>query len=235
MSAALPPVCLLVGGRGTRLGSITDETPKPLLPVGGRPFLEHVLEGLAKAGARRVVLSTGYLSEQFERALGDGSRFGLDLRYVEDGPQPAGTAGGVRNCLPMLGDRFIVMYGDSLLRADPSAVVDAHVRGSRLATMAVLPAAIAPEPPNCVVIGDSVIAYAKNPRPEAATHIDYGMLVFERAAHEGFDGSDLAALQSALAARGELTACVVDVPYTEIGTPDSLERAQREFRAEEPA
>lgn len=225
MSAALPPVCLLVGGRGTRLGSLTDRTPKPLLPVGGRPFLTHVLEGLASAGANQVVLSTGYLAEQFERVLGDGARFGLDLRYVEDGAQPAGTAGGVRNCLPELGERFIVMYGDSLLRVDPSSVVDAHTQAARLATMAVLPAAIAPEPPNCVVVGNAVTAYAKDPRPEAASHIDYGMLVFERAAFDGFDGSELSALQSNLAARGELTACVVQVPYTEIGTPDALAAA----------
>ena len=229
MTARLPPVCLLVGGRGTRLGSLTDETPKPLLPVGGRPFLEHILEALATAGVREVVLSTGYLAEQFEHVLGDGSRFGLAVRYVEDGPTPAGTAGGVRNCLHLLGDRFIVMYGDSLLRVDPSDVVHAHERAGRLGTMAVLPAAIAPEPPNSVVAGDEVTEYAKDPRPVGATHVDYGMLVFERAAFDAFDGSDLASLQQDLARRGELTACEVDLPYTEIGTPDALAAADDEL------
>lgn len=229
MTGVLPPICVLAGGRGTRLGTLTDDTPKPLLPVAGRPFLEHILEQLAGVDASRIVVSTGYLAEQFERALGDGSRFGVELLFIEDGLEPAGTAGGVRNCLTLLGDRFMVVYGDSLLRADPREIVAAHSRASRLATMAVLPAAVSPEPPNCIVDRDAVVAYGKRPRPTGATHIDYGMLVFERGAFDGFDGSDLAELQSKLAANGALTACRVDDPYTEIGTPEALARARREL------
>ncbi len=225
----LPSICILVGGRGTRLGALTDETPKPLLPVAGRPFVEHILEALSLSGARDIVLSTGYLAEQFAGTLGDGSRFGLDLAFVEDGPTPAGTAGGVRNALPLLGQRFIVMYGDSLLRTDPGTIVAAHSAGRRAATMAVLPAAISPEPPNCIVHGDAVTAYSKNPCPEGATHIDYGMLMFERTAFDRFEGSDLSDLQSLLASHGDLTACEVDRPYTEIGTPDALASADEDL------
>ena len=81
----IPSICILAGGRGTRLGSLTNETPKPLLPVGGRPFIEHILSDLSASGAQRVVLSIGYLAEQFRQVLGDGDRFDLELLYVEDG------------------------------------------------------------------------------------------------------------------------------------------------------
>lgn len=223
---SLPPICILVGGRGTRLGDLTVATPKPLLEVAGRPFIEHVLAKLRTFGAESVVLSTGYLADSFVDCLGDGTRFGLHISYVPDGDQPSGTGGGVRNCLPLLGDRFIVLYGDSFLRADPHEVLHAHARGGHKATMAVLAADSSPEPPNCVVSGDAVISYGKNPRPVGATHIDYGMLAFERTAFDGFDGSDLCDLQSTLAEQGEVTACVVLDPYTEIGTPDALSAAE---------
>jgi NDP-sugar pyrophosphorylase family protein len=222
----LPPVCILAGGRGIRLGDLTAETPKPLLTVAGRPFLEHILESLSHAGIRDVVLSIGYLAERFRETIGDGSRFGLRIAFVEDGAEPAGTAGGVRNCLPFLGSEFLVMYGDSLLRADPATVVAAHHDGGRLATMTVLPAAVAPEPPNCTVAGNAVLDYAKHPAPPDATHIDYGMLVFERAAFDAYHGSDLADLQQLLARSGQMTACVVHTPYTEIGTPAALAEAE---------
>jgi NDP-sugar pyrophosphorylase family protein len=227
----LPSICILAGGRGTRLGALTEETPKPLLPVGGRPFIEHVLLSLSTCGAHRVVLSIGYLAEQFHRALGDGSRFGLELAFVEDGDSPAGTAGGVRNCLPLLDDPFIVTYGDSLLRVDPRNIVAAHTRSRRMATMAVMRSSLGRETPNCVVHDDTVMAYSKSPPPVDAEFIDYGMLVFCKAAFSEFKGSDLSKLQTGLATAGALTAFEVEVPYTEIGTPDSLAAAESDLRS----
>jgi len=227
---ALPSICILAGGRGTRLGGLTDDAPKPLIEVAGRPFIEHILEGLSDAGARHVVLSIGYLAAQFSEVLGDGSRFGLKLDFVEDGNLPAGTAGGVRNCLPLLDDSFIVMYGDSLLRVNPDELVNAHRCGKRPGTMTVMRSALGYESANCVVTGDAISAYSKNPPPPEADYIDYGMLMFEKQAFEEFDGSDLADLQSALARSGRLTAFVAETPYTEIGTPDALVAAEELLR-----
>lgn len=229
---AIPSICILAGGRGTRLGSLTDETPKPLLPVGGRPFIENILSDLSTSGAQRVVLSIGYLAEQFRQVLGDGDRFGLELLYVEDGDEPAGTAGGVRNCLPLLDDPFIVMYGDSLLRVNPNELTAAHVDGKRLATMAVMRSSLGHEAPNCTVDGNGVTAYSKHPAPANAEFIDYGMLVFSKAAFSDFTGSDLSALQSKLAVDGSLAAFQVNTPYVEIGTPESLKAAAASLRAE---
>src|SRR3954452_1672571 len=97
-AAELPPVCILAGGLGTRLGDAVRDTPKPLLEVAGEPFLHHQLRALAACGARRVVLCVGYLGERIEQAIGR-ERFGITIDYVHDGPELVGTAGAVRGAL----------------------------------------------------------------------------------------------------------------------------------------
>lgn len=85
---------LLAGGRGTRMGSLTDETPKPLLQVGGRLLIERAIEKLARAGISDVIISTGYRAEQFDDALGDGSQWGVHFSYSVE-PSPLGTGGAM--------------------------------------------------------------------------------------------------------------------------------------------
>lgn len=84
---------VLAGGRGTRMGTLSDKTPKPLIQIGGRPLIERVIEKLSRAGIADVIVSTGYLAEQFAPALGDGSRWGVQLEFsVEDSPRGTGGA-----------------------------------------------------------------------------------------------------------------------------------------------
>jgi MurNAc alpha-1-phosphate uridylyltransferase len=110
---------ILAAGRGERMRPLTDTTPKPLLPVRGKPLIEWHLLALARAGVREVVINTAWLEEQFPAALGDGSRWGLALRYSTEGRDHGGaleTAGGIRKALPWLaphGDEaFWVVSGD---------------------------------------------------------------------------------------------------------------------------
>lgn len=105
---------ILAAGRGERMRPLTDRTPKPLLPVGGKPLIAWHLERLAAAGLRDVVINHAHLGSQIEYALGDGSRWGLAIRYS---PEPEGaleTAGGIANALPLLGtdDPVLVVNGD---------------------------------------------------------------------------------------------------------------------------
>lgn len=104
---------ILAAGRGERMRPLTDTTPKPLLAVGGKPLIVWHLERLAAAGFREVVINHAHLGAQIEAALGDGARFGLDIRYS---PEPQGaleTAGGIAQALPLLGDApFLVVNGD---------------------------------------------------------------------------------------------------------------------------
>lgn len=105
---------ILAAGRGERLRPLTDNTPKPLIEVGGKPLIEHHLERLAKAGFREIVINTGHLGEQLPAALGDGSRWGLAIRYSAEPPRALETGGGIFQALPMLGPApFAVISGDT--------------------------------------------------------------------------------------------------------------------------
>ena len=115
----LPPpplkAMILAAGRGERMRPLTDSTPKPLLPVAGRPMIEWHLRALAAAGVRQVVINTAWLEDQFPAALGDGSRWGLQIHYSHEGRDHDGaleTAGGIATALPWLGDCFWLVSGD---------------------------------------------------------------------------------------------------------------------------
>ncbi len=104
---------ILAAGRGERLRPLTDQTPKPLIEVGGRPMIEYHLDGLARAGFREVVVNTGHLGAQLPEALGDGARWGLNLHYSEEPPEALETGGGIYQALPVLGKHsFAVINGD---------------------------------------------------------------------------------------------------------------------------
>ena len=123
---------------------LTDTTPKPLLPVRGRPMIEWHLLALAEAGVKRVVINTAWLEAQFPDVLGDGSRFGLELRYSTEGRDHGGaleTAGGIRAALSSLGDAFWVVSGDIFVphwRFDPAQAL-AFAQSPRLAHLWLVP------------------------------------------------------------------------------------------------
>nr|WP_279308265.1 HAD-IIIA family hydrolase [Niveispirillum sp. BGYR6] len=104
----------MVGGRGTRLGQLTDHTPKPLLPVGGVPFLEHLITNLARHGFRRIVLLAGYLADQMQGLIDKAPILGVEITCVIE-PEPAGTGGALTYARSLLDPRFLLLNGDSLL------------------------------------------------------------------------------------------------------------------------
>jgi N-acetyl-alpha-D-muramate 1-phosphate uridylyltransferase len=222
---------ILAGGRGTRLGPLTEELPKALIDVAGRPFLEYQLELLRTGGVSEIVLCVGYLGSVVERTIGEGSRLGLSIRYSYDGPEPLGTAGAVRNALPMLGESFLVTYGDTLLTVDHSAVARAHASSGLPALMTVLENENSYGPSNAVVEGELVVAYGKTPPPQNARWIDYGLLAFHRAAIERSTDADLEPVLAKLADEMRLAAYEVDERFYEIGDEAGLAETTRFVRA----
>jgi MurNAc alpha-1-phosphate uridylyltransferase len=107
---------ILAAGRGERMRPLTLQRPKPLLEVGGRALIEHHLFALAAAGFRHVVVNLSWLGAQIPAALGDGARFGLELSYSDEGPEPLETGGGIFRALPQLSpvgvEPFLVLNGD---------------------------------------------------------------------------------------------------------------------------
>lgn len=116
---------ILAAGRGERMRPLTLETPKPLLPVGGRPMIEWHIEALVRAGIEGIVINTAWLGEQIEAVLGDGTRLGVPIEYSREGT-PLETLGGLRRALPMLEEAeetFVVINGDVWTDFDPATLV----------------------------------------------------------------------------------------------------------------
>src|SRR3954465_5292121 len=113
---------ILVGGEGTRLRPLTSTVPKPVVPLVDRPFLAYMLEWLKRHGIEDVVMAMGYLPTAVRNVLGDGSAFGVRLRYVEE-PDPRGTAGALKFAEDLLDERFLMLNGDVLTDIDLSAQI----------------------------------------------------------------------------------------------------------------
>jgi mannose-1-phosphate guanylyltransferase len=129
---------ILVGGEGTRLRPLTSTVPKPLVPLVDRPFIAYMLEWLRGHGIDDVVMSCGFLATSVRNVLGDGSEFGLRLRFMEE-PEPRGTAGALKFAESMLDERFLMLNGDVLADLDLTAQIAQHERTGAVGTLALVP------------------------------------------------------------------------------------------------
>jgi NDP-sugar pyrophosphorylase family protein len=222
MLKSLPPVCILAGGLGTRLGSTVRDTPKPLLKVGGEPFLFHQLRLLARYRARRAVICVGYLGERIEQEIGH-ERFGIEITYSDDGPSPIGTLGAVRKAADTLGPRFLVLYADTYLRIDYGAAVAGWEASGLPAMMTVLRNDGQWDRSNATFDGERVVYDKSAPTPDMSW-IDYGLggLRADALRLVGEEVDDLAALYGELSRRGALFGYAADERFYEIGTPAAL-------------
>jgi NDP-sugar pyrophosphorylase family protein len=223
---ALPTVCILAGGRGVRLGEHTALVPKPLVQVADAPFLFHQLRLLRRHGAERIVICVGYLGDAIRAAIGDGSGFELDVAYSDDGEDLIGTAGAVRRALPLLGEEFLVLYGDTYLRIDYADVVRAHRASGLPALMTVLRNRGRWDTSNAAFDGARV-RYDKHAPEPGMEWIDYGLGVLTASALESVpdEPSDLADVYAELSRRGELAGYEATERFYEIGTPEALAEA----------
>lgn len=115
---------ILAAGRGERLRPLTLRTPKPLLEVRGRPLIAWHLAALARSGVREVIINLSWLGGQIRAALGDGTAFGVTIRYSDEGPEPLETGGGIFHALPLLGpEPFLLINGDVYTDFDPGRLV----------------------------------------------------------------------------------------------------------------
>ena len=219
------PVALLAGGLATRLRPITEKVPKLLVDVAGEPFFSHQLRLLKQAGLTRVVVCVGYLGEKIVEQYGDGSAWGVHLDYSFDGEKLLGTGGALIRALPKLGGAFYVLYGDSYLPVDYSAVGAAFQHSGRLGLMTVYENHGRYDTSNVWFESGAIKVYDKKARLPEMHHIDYGLGVFQAAAFEGFPRDavvDLAEVQKALVARRQLAGYEIKERFYEIGSPEGL-------------
>ncbi len=126
---------ILAGGVGTRLKPLTYKRPKPLIPIAGEPCIDYVIKSLVSAGFKRIVVTTGYMSDTLIKSIGDGKKFGASILYAFE-ETPAGTAGAVKNVSEFLDKTFVVASGDVLADVDIKALYDYHRKKNAIATMA---------------------------------------------------------------------------------------------------
>ena len=229
---------ILAGGLATRMRPLTERIPKALIPIAGRPFIDHQLDWLAGHGVTDVVLSVGYKGDAIRAFIeqGDGGRHGLRVRTVDEGENLRGTAGALRLALDegALEESFLVTYGDSFLPVDFSAVFRAFQSSGKPALMTVFRNDGRWDTSNVIFDGAMVTLYDKQRRTRPAadfTFIDYGLSVLSRRliADEIPAGAtaDLATLFHALSVRGELAGFEMAERFYEIGSPGGLEDLER--------
>jgi NDP-sugar pyrophosphorylase family protein len=219
------PVAILAGGLATRLRPVTETIPKALVEIAGEPFLAHQLRLLSRAGYRRIVMCVGYRAQQIEEFAGDGRAFGVEIAYSPDGRQLLGTAGALKRALPMLGNTFAVVYGDSYLTCDYAAAERAFLASGKLGLMTVYRNEGQWDTSNVEFTGGRIVTYDKTNRAPAMRHIDYGLGMFRAAAFDAVPAdraSDLAALYQDLLCRGELAAWESPDRFYEIGSPEGI-------------
>jgi N-acetyl-alpha-D-muramate 1-phosphate uridylyltransferase len=228
------PVAILAGGMATRLRPNTDNIPKALVDVAGKPFVLRQLEYLRRQGVSRVVLCVGFLGEQIEALVGNGSSSGLSVAYSQDWPKLQGTGGALRQALPLLGPQFLVLYGDSYLFADFAAVERAFLSSGKPALMTVHRNTSTRDKSNVLFLDNVIVEYNKSaPTPEMQ-HIDYclGAVSARIFANEpAAEAFDLADVYHRLSLSGDLAGYEVHEPLYEIGSHEGLLETAEYFRS----
>jgi N-acetyl-alpha-D-muramate 1-phosphate uridylyltransferase len=228
------PVAILAGGLATRMRPVTERIPKSLIEVAGRPFIEHQLTMLRRQGIRRVVLCVGFLGEMIQASVGDGARFDLDISYSFDGEQLLGTGGALLRALPMLGEHFFVLYGDSYLEIEYATVQSAYLQSGLPALMTVFRNEGRWDISNVLFDGTRIVGYDKRHPTRDMKFIDYGLGVLDgavlRAAKDA--AFDLSEVYASLAREGRLAGYEAKNRFYEIGTPSGLAEADAHLRGQ---
>jgi N-acetyl-alpha-D-muramate 1-phosphate uridylyltransferase len=225
MELANWPVAILAGGLATRLRPATDKMPKALLSVAGEPFLVHQLRLLHSEGFRNMVICVGHLGETVQAKIGDGNALGLHIDYSFDGPTLLGTGGALKRALPRLGEKFLVIYGDSYMPVDYAAIVQAFVKSGKLALMTVFQNEGRWDASNLWFDHGEIRRYDKKLRTTEMRHIDYGVAVLSPSVFDSFCGDaifDLSDVYSRLVSEKQMAAYEVKQRFYEIGSPGGL-------------
>lgn len=221
---------VMAGGKGTRLGKLTENTPKPMLRVAGRPILERIVLGLVGSGIRQVYLSVNYLADRIEQHFGDGHRFGCSIRYLHE-REPLGTAGSL-SLLPRGSDGptdpIVVMNGDLVTQANVGRIIDYHELGDQALTMAVRQY-VQQIPYGCVEVdGDELVGFVE--KPAIRRLVNAGIYVMDPdclqllAKPEPFTMPDVT---RRIQASGRVTRVFeIDDDWIDVGQIDQLQRAR---------
>jgi len=215
------PLAILVGGYGTRLGSLTKEVPKCLIEINGRPFVDWQLDLLVANGFSNFVFCVSYKSKMIQDYLGDGANRGISIQFSTDGSTQLGTGGAIQKALSKLGDNFGVIYGDSYLPINYLAVEQDFLLSKAKALMTVYQNNNQFDASNVEFVEGKLVKYAKNGQNENMRHIDYGITFFQAEVFYSWKNQlnfDLSSVCSQLSVNGQLYGFEVFERFYEIGS-----------------
>ena len=216
---------VLAAGFGNRLRPLTDHTPKPLLPIGGKPMIVHHLEKLAAAGFKEVVINLGHLGHKIPEALGDGSSWGLSIAYSDEGPAPLETGGGLTKALPLLGDEaFLLVNGDVWSDLDFSTIPTSLAEND-LATLFLVPK------PGWREKGDFSLSNSRVVESERPEYLYAGIALYHPKILDGAKVekfSIVPRLKSAIS-KNLVGGILFSGEWDDVGTPDRLSALQSKY------
>lgn len=227
---------LLVGGRGTRLSPITDEIPKPMLPIAGMPVTEHQILAAKRAGIKTLILATSYLAEVFTPHFGNGSQWGIDLQYAVE-REPLGTGGAIAHAAALLGDRdqpVVVLNGDVISDHDMAAQIASHHKNNADVTLHLIQVEDA-RAFGCVPTDakGEVTAFLEKMDEPVTNWINAGCYVFDRGIIDSIPLGVVTSVEretfpGLIQAKQRIFGYKENAYWLDIGTPSALFKASRD-------
>lgn len=220
---------IMAGGLGTRLRPLTEEVPKPMLSVGGRPLMERIIEQLREAGIQQINITTHYKSEKIVEHFGDGSKFGVELNYVPEG-RPLGTAGAL-GLMETLQEPMLVINGDILTQMNFRAMLAYHQKHKADLTIAVCKYDL--NVPYGVVETDGAFTRSLIEKPSLSFLVNAGIYLLESSVHhyiphgQHFDMTDL--IQRLLEEKRPVASFPIVEYWLDIGQHADYEQAQEDI------
>ena len=227
---------LLVGGFGTRLRPLTNHRPKPMLPIASLPVTEHQLAMAQRAGIKRIVLATSYLSEVFIPYFGDGSKWGMEIKYAVE-KEPLGTGGAIRNAAKELsGDPQVVIFnGDVLSSHNLKAQIDLHIHSGADVTLHLTPVEDA-RAYGCVPTDSEgrVTAFLEKMDNPVTNTINAGCYVFDKSVIDSIPENEVVSVErqtfpELISEKKKVMGFIEKAYWLDIGTPNALMKGSRDL------
>jgi NDP-sugar pyrophosphorylase family protein len=226
-------IAILAGGLATRLKPLTEKIPKALIEVSGKPFIIHQINYLKKQGVTEIVLCVGHLGEMIQDILGNGKRFGVNIKYSYDGENLLGTGGAIKNALPLLSDNFFILYGDSFLLINYSKIQQAFSRCNKMGLMTIFKNKDEWDKSNVHFENNHLIEYNKRNSHMKMVHIDYGLGILSKSVFDKYSNDmvfDLADVYHELSIKEQIEGVEVFDRFYEIGSHSGIEEIQNYFK-----
>ena len=223
-------VVIMAGGQGMRLRPLTEDRPKPMIEIGGKPILEHIVTRFRKQGFSEFTISINYLGASIKSHFGDGSKLGVSIDYIEE-DKPLGTAGSLRGLTKTNDLPFIVTNGDVISEIAYDELIDFHLEQKAVATMAIRPFQI--QNPFGVIETNGITIIGIHEKPTYRTHINTGVYVFDPKVIQLLPKSEFCQIPELfdhLRNEGHRTiAFHLQDDWIDVGNVEDLARAEKKF------